>query len=176
MEVHDKLDELTAYVEGARAMPMSASCILNRAEVLALLDDVRDLLPVELHRAEELLLERDQVLARAREDAERIREEAVAERARLVSTSDVLEEAQDRARQLHRETEAETERMRRETEDYVVRKIEDFEVVLGKTLAAMQRGREKLLDRQQAEQSRPADRRGPVGRDPDEFGTSTGLG
>ena len=38
MDVHDKLDELSALVEGARAMPMSASCVVNRAQVLDLLD------------------------------------------------------------------------------------------------------------------------------------------
>ena len=36
MDVHDKLDELSALVEGARAMPMSASCVVNRAQVLDL--------------------------------------------------------------------------------------------------------------------------------------------
>ena len=48
MDVHDKLDELSALVEGARAMPMSASCVVNRAQVLDLLDEARGLLPTSL--------------------------------------------------------------------------------------------------------------------------------
>ena len=34
----EKLDELAAMIENARAMPMSASCILNRTEVLEAID------------------------------------------------------------------------------------------------------------------------------------------
>ena len=51
MDVHEKLDELVAQVESARSMPMSASCIVNRGEMLALLDEVRALLPEELAHA-----------------------------------------------------------------------------------------------------------------------------
>ena len=38
MEIHDKLDELGQLIESARAVPMSASCMVNRADVLALLE------------------------------------------------------------------------------------------------------------------------------------------
>ena len=41
MDVQRKLDELTDLIEQARAMPMSASAIINRAEVLELVDDIR---------------------------------------------------------------------------------------------------------------------------------------
>ena len=57
MDVHDKLDDLTALVESARSMPMSASCILNRGEVLALLDEMRAELPEEFDEAERILRE-----------------------------------------------------------------------------------------------------------------------
>ena len=55
MDVHEKLDELSGLVEEARSMPMSASCIVNRAELLGLLEEMRELLPESVHR---LLLER----------------------------------------------------------------------------------------------------------------------
>ena len=55
MDVHDKLDQITALMEDARAMPMSASALVNRAEVIGLLDELRDLLPEQLHDADLLL-------------------------------------------------------------------------------------------------------------------------
>ena len=66
MDVHDKLDDLTALVESARSMPMSASCIVNRGEVLALLDEMRAELPEEFDEAERILREREGVLDQAR--------------------------------------------------------------------------------------------------------------
>ena len=51
VDVQAKLDEIAALIEGARAMPMSASCIVNRGELLDLLDELRALLPAELDQA-----------------------------------------------------------------------------------------------------------------------------
>ncbi|RKS77333.1 hypothetical protein CLV35_1018 [Motilibacter peucedani] len=147
MDVHTKLDELTELVTEARSMPMSASCILNRSEVLALLDEVRELLPEELHHAEALLEERETVVEEGRREAERLVEEARAEQTRLVSEEEVVEEAHRHAAQVVADAQELSARMRSETDDYVDAKLANFEVVLGKTLAAVSRGREKLRDR-----------------------------
>ena len=44
MDIHERLDELAASIEAARAVPMSASCMVNRHEVLAALDEIRRLI------------------------------------------------------------------------------------------------------------------------------------
>lgn len=162
MDVHDKLDELAARVEGARSMPMSASCIVNRAEVLGLLDELRELLPQELDQARGLLADREAVVDDGRAEARRIIEDAHAEQARLVSESVVVAEAVRQADEIGRATAEETARMRRETDDYVDEKLANFEVVLTKTLAAVHRGREKLHGRSEL------DALGEVGADVDE--------
>ena len=66
MDVHDKLDDLSALVENARAMPMSASCVVNRGQVLDLLDEVRALLPDSLAQADDVLADREELLDQAR--------------------------------------------------------------------------------------------------------------
>lgn len=147
MDVHDKLEELVALVEGARSMPMSSSAIVNRAELLTLLDEVRDHLPEEIDHARTLLEDRDAVVADGRRQAEGLVDKARAERARLVSETAVLQQAQREAEELTAESLAEAERMRRETDDYVDAKLEDFEVLLDRTLTSVARGRDKLRER-----------------------------
>ena len=80
MDVHDRLDELTAMVRSAKAMPMSGSCLLNRAEMLDILERLRQELPANLHRAQVLLSDREAVVAAGRQEAEAIREAARGER------------------------------------------------------------------------------------------------
>ncbi len=145
MDVYRKLDEITAVVEGARAMPMSASCVVNRAELLALLDDLRAVLPGELARAIAVLQERDAVVEDGRMEAARLLDEAVAERARMVSRSEVMREATREARRLLAEAREDADRTRAAVDDYVDAKLANFEVVLQKTLAAVERGRAKLV-------------------------------
>ena len=138
------LDRLTRAVQDARSMPMSASCVVNRAELLGLVEDLRRALPEALTRASEVLGDREGVVAQGRTEAERLVGQAQSERKALVTRTEVHKAAQAEARRLVAEAEAEAQAMRLEVEEYVDAKLANFEVVLSKTLNAVQRGRARL--------------------------------
>ncbi|MDT0568361.1 ATP synthase F0 subunit B [Streptomyces sp. DSM 3412] len=145
MDVQKKLDEIVSVVSGARSMPMSASCVVNRAELLSLLDELRAALPDSLAQARELIGDRDHMVERARQEAERIIENAHAERGSLISDTEVARRSQNEADRILGEARQEAEEVRAEADDYVDSKLANFEVVLTKTLGSVGRGREKLL-------------------------------
>ncbi|MET7606641.1 cell division initiation protein [Streptomyces avermitilis] len=145
MDVQKKLDEIVAAVSGARSMPMSASCVVNRAELLSMLEEVRAALPGSLAHAQELIGDREQMVERARQEAERIIETAHAERGSLISDTEVARRSQNEADRILAEARQEAEEIRTEADDYVDSKLANFEVVLTKTLGSVGRGREKLL-------------------------------
>ncbi|WP_432123181.1 cell division initiation protein [Streptomyces sp. S1] len=147
MDVQKKLDEIVATVQGARSMPMSASCVVNRAELLALLEEVRQALPGSLAQAQELIGGREQMVEQARQEAERIIEAAHAERGSIVSDTQVARESREEADRILSEARRESEEIRAEADDYVDSKLANFEVVLNKTIGSVDRGREKLLGR-----------------------------
>jgi vacuolar-type H+-ATPase subunit H len=144
VDVQQKLDEITATVENSRSMPMSASIVVNKAELIAMLAELREALPTELAQAQQTVQQGDQVVEEARREAERIVREAQGERARLVSATEVAMRAQAEADRLLAEARSESEEERREADDYVDSKLANFEVVLTKTLGAIGRGRTKL--------------------------------
>ncbi len=145
VDVQKKLDEIVSVVSGARAMPMSASCVVNRAELLSLLDELRAALPDSLAQAQELIGDRDHMVERARQEAERIIESAHAERGSLISDTEVARRSRNEADRILAEARQEAEDIRAEADDYVDSKLANFEVVLTKTLGSVGRGREKLL-------------------------------
>ncbi|MEU6111809.1 cell division initiation protein [Streptomyces albidoflavus] len=145
MDVQKKLDEIVDTVGSARSMPMSASCVINRAELLALLEEVREALPGSLAQAQELIGDREQMVEQARQEAERIIQSAHAERGTLVSGTAVAQRSQDEADRILAEARAEAEEIRAQADDYVDSKLANFEVVLTKTIGSVGRGREKLL-------------------------------
>jgi cell division septum initiation protein DivIVA len=147
VDITAKLDELTALVEAARAMPMSASCIVNRAEVLELIEDLRASLPSELTVARGVLSDRSAVVEEGRLEAQRIIDEAEAERFKLVSRTEVVKEAAREAERLVGVARAETDRMRVEVDDYVDAKLANFEIILRRTLDAVEHGRDKIHGR-----------------------------
>ncbi|MFE0249927.1 cell division initiation protein [Streptomyces sp. NPDC059010] len=145
MDVQKKLDEIVSAISGARSMPMSASCVVNRAELLSMLEEVREALPGSLAQAEELIGGREQMVEQARQEAERIIQGAHAERGSLISDTEVARRSQNEAERIVAEARQEAEDIRAEADDYVDSKLANFEVVLTKTLGSVGRGREKLL-------------------------------
>lgn len=144
MDVQQKLDEITKLVEGARSMPMSASIVVNRAELVTLLTELREELPSEIAKAQETVQYGDQVVEDARREAERVVAAAHEERQQLINGTDYVTVAQAEADRLLAEARAEAAEQRREADDYVDSKLANFEVVLTKTLGAIGRGRAKL--------------------------------
>ncbi|WP_405528801.1 ATP synthase F0 subunit B [Streptomyces avidinii] len=147
MDVQKKLDEIVAAVGGARSMPMSASCVINRAELLAQLEEVRSALPGSLAQAQELIGGREQMVEDARREAERIIDAAHNQRGSLISDTEIARRSQAEADRILDEARREAEEIRAEADDYVDSKLANFEVVLTKTIGSVDRGREKLLGR-----------------------------
>ncbi|MEU7183609.1 MULTISPECIES: ATP synthase F0 subunit B [Streptomyces] len=147
MDVQKKLDDIVRAIGSARSVPMSASCVVNRAELLAMLDEVRAALPDSLAQAQELLGGRRQMVEQAQAEAERIIESAHAHRGSLISDTEVARQSQDEADRILGDARREAEEIRAEADDYVDSKLANFEVVLTKTIGSVDRGREKLLGR-----------------------------
>ncbi|MFD7511447.1 ATP synthase F0 subunit B [Streptomyces sp. NPDC059853] len=145
MDVTQKLDEIVDTVRGAKSMPMSASCVIHRADLLARLDEVREALPGSLARAQEVLGDREAVVADAQQEAQRILQAAHAERGSLVESTEIVQRAQAEAAQLLERARQEADAIKAEADDYVDSKLANFEVVLGKTIGSVERGRDKLL-------------------------------
>jgi F0F1-type ATP synthase membrane subunit b/b' len=131
-------------IEAGRSMPMSASVLVNKDEMLDLLEDALAGLPEELRRARWLLKEREEFLAQARREADDIVEAGRVQAARMVERTEVVREARRRAQAVIDDAEASARALQHEAEDYIDQKLASFEVVLERTMQAVQRGRERL--------------------------------
>ncbi|WP_233405237.1 hypothetical protein [Actinotalea solisilvae] len=141
------LEALEQTVTSARAMPMSSSVLVNRAELLELLDQAYAVLPTQLTQADEVLAGADEVLADAQRQAEQVIATARERAEELVSSEQVVVAARVRADEIVAEAERTAAAMRRDADDYCDRRLADFEIDLGKVLAQVQAGRAKLADR-----------------------------
>jgi hypothetical protein len=143
-DVASVLDELYDVIEHAKSMPLSASALIARDEVLELVDRARAALPAEIQRARRLLQDRDEVRARADLEAGEVLDAARAQAAHLVQRSEVVRQARHEAERVLADADADARRIRHEADDYVDRKLAAFEIVLDKTMRAVQAGRERL--------------------------------
>jgi len=168
MDIDGRLQQIVELVEAAKAMPLSSSVLVNREEMLELLEAARDELPDEVKQARWIVKDRDELLAKARRDGELIVERAQEEHARLVSEQEVVRSAHGEADHIVTEAHEQARRIKLEAEDYVDAKLAGFEVALEQTAAELERsvaqvrrGRDRLrgpavadgpIDEQTAEQ------------------------
>jgi hypothetical protein len=144
VDAEELLRRVADLVAAARPMPLSASAMINKEEVLELLQEAIDRLPDELREARWLRKEREEYLAKMRADGDEILEAARAHSERMVQRTEVVKAAEHRARRIIDGAEAEARRLRLECEDFCDQKLAGFEIVLERTLKLVASGREKL--------------------------------
>ena len=151
MDISARLQQIEELIEDAKSMPLSSSVLVNKEEILELLDAAKNELPEEVKQARWIVKDREELLAKARREGEAIVQRAHQEQARLVSEQEVVRAANDEAEQRLADAREQARLIRLEAEDYVDAKLAQFEIALDKTrseleksLGQVQRGREKL--------------------------------
>src|SRR5580658_3594456 len=115
----DKLDDL---VHNAKSVPLTDQVRVDKEEIYDLLDQMRATIPEEIKQARWIVKERQEMLAEAKREAERI-----------------VEDAQAREREI-----------RLGAEDYADEILNTLEINLSKFIAAVQRGRDRLAGRDES--------------------------
>lgn len=143
-ETEEVLLQLRDVIEAARPVPLSASSMIAKEEVLELVDEALHQLPEELRAARWLLKEREEFLARTRHEADEILEQARARAERMVQRTEVVKAAEARAYEIVDSAQADARRLRHEVEDFCDQKLASFEIVLDRTQTLVAAGRAKL--------------------------------
>ncbi len=143
-EVERLLRQLTDIIEAARPVPLSASSMINKDEVLEVLNECTNRLPDELRAARWLLKEREDFLVRVRREGDELMDLARARAERMVQRTEVVKSAEARARQVIEDAEANGRRLKLEAEDFCDQKLGSFEAVLERTLKVVADGRARL--------------------------------
>jgi hypothetical protein len=144
MEVIERIETAIAMVEEARGVPLSASCVLHRGEMLELLDNARAAFPSDLAQAQKLLTDQDAVIEEARVAADQIIAHAREEVESMISQTEIVAAAKKEARRILDEVAEEAKIQQDEIDAYVDSRLATLEVILHKTMEVVNRGRDQL--------------------------------
>jgi cell division septum initiation protein DivIVA len=141
------LDAMSVMVGSASSVPLSASCLVNRAEMLSLVERARAELPAELDEATALLVAHQEVLDDAEREGEQLLQEARSRAEAMVEETVIVASAQARAEAILHAARTEATRLLRSADDYCDRRLAVFENDLDGALAQVRRGRDRLRER-----------------------------
>ena len=137
----DKLDDL---VHNAKPVPLTDQVRVDKEEIYDILDQMRATIPEEIKQARWIVKERQEMLAEAKREAERIVKEAGASRSSSSPSEEVTKQAERAAEDIIEDARAREREIRLGAEDYADEILNTLEVNLSKFIAAVQRGRERL--------------------------------
>ncbi len=119
MDSIEKLTTAITLVEEARGVPLSASCVVHRGEMLEILEGARESLPGDLFKAETLLSEKAKIIEEGRNSAEAMIATAREDVARMIEQTSIVQAARDEAQRILDEARDVAEDERREVEAYI---------------------------------------------------------
>lgn len=144
MDSVEKLTSAITMVEEARGVPLSASCVVHRGEILEILDEARTALPTDLEEAEAIINSRDSIIEDGRISADTLVANAREEVARMVEQTSIVQAARDEAKKILDDARVIAEEERIQVEEYIDGRLATLEVILNKTMDAVARGRDRL--------------------------------
>ena len=175
-EVERLIQGLINVVDAARPVPLSSSSMINKNEIISVLNDISLRLPDEIRAARWLLKQREDFLARTQREGDELIDLARARAGQMGQKSEVVKAAEVQARRIIEEAQSESQRLRLETEDFCDQRLASFEAVLKKTQKVVVDGRSKLqgdplADLKEAHGTQETEKeKGPELYDQDEIG------
>ena len=142
----DKLDDL---VHNAKAVPLTDQVRIDREEIYDILDQMRATIPEEIKQARWIVKERQEMLAEAKRECDRLIGEAREQAMREASQTEIVKLAERQSQDIVEEARRDARETRLEMEDWADGILSTLEVNLDKFLGAVRRGRERLHERSQ---------------------------
>jgi hypothetical protein len=149
----------------APSVPLSSTPRIDRDEIIELLEDALVRVPEEIRQARWMLKERQEFLEKTKREADELLAVARQQAERMVQRTEVVRAAEARARQVIDAADEETRRLRNETEDFLDQRLGSFEILLDRLSKTVAHGRQRLSIGAQTEQevSDPVEEPGTTG-------------
>lgn len=120
MDILQLIDRLEELFNDAKAVPFTHNVIVDEDRMLELIDQMRIAIPEEVKKAQQVMAQRDRVMAQSQEEANRTLQLARDKAEQMVQKDMIVQEAQRRAEQIMSQARAEAEATRADTDNYVV--------------------------------------------------------
>lgn len=142
------IDHLEEQVTGGKRVPLSNRVMVEEEEFLALIDQLRQSLPVEIRQARRVVQERQKVILEAQAEAEKILTVAKERAEYLINQQGLTNEARVRSEEMLRQAREQSKRLTAEVDNYAMSVFDKAERSLREGLGTIQTAKEALVQPQ----------------------------
>ena len=143
-DLYELLDQLQATIEQAKGVPFSDNCVVDRADVLYWIKQIRASFPSEVQQAKWIVDHQHQVVASARQKAESILRQSEQRQAIMVDEHQVTLLAKEQSERILPEANQQSEEIYARSIDYARKRLTELENELTDILVRVQKDKKEL--------------------------------
>jgi hypothetical protein len=140
MDILHLIDRLEELFNESRAIPFTHNVIVDEEKMLDLIDQMRVAIPEEMKKAQQVMTQRDRILAQAQEEANRTLALAREKGEQLLERDSLVQNAQSFAEQRAEDIISEADQSRIDADQYVVETLTRLEMELERYLNQVRNG------------------------------------
>ncbi len=145
MDILHLVDRLEELFNNSKPIPLSRNVVVDENSFMDIIDQMRISIPDEIKKAQQVIAQKDRILAQAQEEANRTVALAREKSEKMVEKSEVYQAAQVKVEQLSEQVRKESVQTQQEADRYVVDTLTGLERELKKVLQQVQNGISSLL-------------------------------
>ena len=148
MDILQLIDRLEELFNESKNFPFTKNVMVDEDRMLDIIDQMRIAIPEEVKKAQQLLGQRDRVLAQAQEEANRTIEIARQKADQMVAKDMIAQEASRRAEQILAQARTDAEGVRADADDYVMDSLTQLQAELERISNQVNNGIRTVKDEQ----------------------------
>ena len=140
MDILHLVDRLEELFNNSKGVPLTRMVMVDEERMLGLIDQMRLAIPDEIKNSQQIINQKERILAQANEEVHRIIELAKEQAEKLVERDEIVQKAKIIGDEIIQKAREETELIKREADEYAINSLEHLEVELNKILRQVQNG------------------------------------
>jgi len=154
MDILHLVDRLEEMVNRSRSIPFTHNVIVDEDRMLDIIDQMRVAIPEEVKKSQQVLAQKDRVIAQAKEEADRTVNIAKEKSDKLTDRDSIVQDARKKASQIEAEAEVRAKSTQSEADEYVAETLTNLEIALERVLNQVRNGI-YFLDEENREKEKP---------------------
>ncbi|MBA4419878.1 MAG: hypothetical protein C0391_01895 [Anaerolinea sp.] len=140
MDIQHLIDRLEELFNESRGIPLTHSVAIDEDRFLDIIDQMRVSIPEEVKKAQQVLAQKDRILAQAQEEAARTIALAKDKSDQLTHKDVITEAAKVQAEKIIAQAQQEADASRHESDEYVIETLTRLEVEIDRSLSQVRNG------------------------------------
>ena len=133
-------DEILAEME----LPKGSMTLIDEDKLLSIIDQMRVSIPEDIKKGQQILAQRDRIIAQGQEEANRTLQIAREKANQLLEKDAIIQSAQNRAGQIIEQAKLDSEVNKFEADEYIIKSLTDLEAQLVVLLNQVKNGIQAL--------------------------------